>query len=775
MPISPTRPLSVNVAGEVNAVRYVATANATLSFICVSSSGKLHLFTTDQMGAGLRIASSVNLGDIALIDVEVVPLEDGRFRAVAVGIAEAIYFVTIDLAAQSLIVTAVVTSKSNDNRCVGRYLDDRHVVIGGQVGQTCVVDAIDCYVVDEVQLPHSSTPRAIGQFGECMVSTGQDRQIALWRFRIESTGVEVETCAVVSDAHSGWIWQVAPHPTDGSLISVSSDTRVGRYLPSSQRVSYVAELPGAWLMCVLGLPDISGGPIVLVGSGNGTLTSLDGDTFEPIVTVVAHSDEINDLATDETGRVVASVSRDGSIVAFPAGYFPAESTNRSTAVSKWGADAPTSIDLLGRNRIAEFLRSKVTDFLEGTQGPGSRAFLISGPWGAGKSSLVQLLLDGTRASPPFPIVAEVNAWSTMGRGISWTEAIEALTAEYIRAAREQSILTWLRLRVQLLVQLSSVALSTVLIFVTLLGVAIIVGGLVTPSLDAQSWTAIGTVLAGVVPIAAAVAASSTLRKFRSADGFKESRWETHEARDTVLIAARIVSLCLRVVDRPFIIIIDDLDRCNPEAVTETLESLHCVLESPALNFKKNGVVIVAADEMWLRGSFQKIYGEMTVQDFGVGSSVGSRFLEKMFFLVLPTGRISPEGENDFLDSLVAKPANPSHEPSNPHIIYGFRELLPDNPRTVQRVVVAFEGLRELKAAEGLPVSSATLMLWCILRTRWPDGALALAADPEAIAETSGSSDALIDWLNRPEVRRVLTWPVGGPLLPVDIERCSSDV
>ncbi len=86
----------------------------------------------------------------------------------------------------------------------------------------------------------------------------------------------------------------------------------------------------------------------------------------------------------------------------------------------------------------------------------------------------------------------------------------------------------------------------------------------------------GTVFAGLVPIAAAFATSSSLQRFRSSSGYQRSRWDTHEARDTVLMAAKIVDPCITIVARPFVIVLDDLDRCGPESVTDALESLHCL-------------------------------------------------------------------------------------------------------------------------------------------------------------------------------------------------------
>lgn len=95
---------------------------------------------------------------------------------------------------------------------------------------------------------------------------------------------------------------------------------------------------------------------------------------------------------------------------------------------------------------------------------------------------------------------------------------------------------------------------------------------------------------------------------------------------------------------------------------------------------------------------------------------------------------------------------------------------------MRRIVVAFRGLRGLKAAENIAVPQATLMLWAIIRTRWPDAAIALAADPTALTDPATASVRLHDWLPLPDVKtRAELTPIGGLLRPDDIRRCASEV
>jgi hypothetical protein len=110
-----------------------------------------------------------------------------------------------------------------------------------------------------------------------------------------------------------------------------------------------------------------------------------------------------------------------------------------------------------------------------------------------------------------------------------------------------------------------------------------------------------------------------------------------------------------------------------------------------------------------------------------------------------------------------------------HIIHGFRELLPDNPRIFQRTLVTFDALWEPKRAEGPPAPQATLMLWSILRTRWPEAAITISGDPGLLDGTSTPTDGIAAWLRNPEAQRLINWPLGGPIGPEEVQRCSSEV
>ena len=714
------------------------------------------------------MSRSGELSVSVVIDVACTAMPDGTTRVSAVGVSPLVFILELN-GDELRQVASLETPTSNDNRAISRVVDSSLVAIGGQGGGLVLVDVTEPRVVRQLESPHSSALRSVISFGDALVTAGQDRTLIRWQASDEA--VDYRATLVLPDAHDGWIWDLAQSDRDGRIWSVGGDGCLG-VLDGTDELRHVAFVPDHWLMSVCTLaPTADQGGFVIAGDGAGIIRCWDDESFREIVSTAAHGDEVNAVVASPQEDVVVSGSRDGSVVAMLRSTIENEALLRDFR-SEWGSDSPTGVDRLGRQRIAHFLASRIATYLDQPGGSGHRAFLLSGPWGAGKTSLAQMTTDELMHERPGTVIAEVNAWSTIGRGIAWTEAIEAVVAAYLKRARRTSLRNWLRIRVSLLATLSRVAISSVFAVLIILGLLLVFGSAYLRSTSADAWVAIGTMLAGAATLFTVLASSGQLRRLRRADNYRASRWETHEARDTVLIAARMLEVCMRVVKEPFFLVVDDLDRCVPEAVTDLLENVHCVLDSRGFEFSQPSCVLVAADESWIRSSFEHVYPTMATQDADFGSTIGSRFLEKLFYLVLPTGRLSSVAEDDYLAYLVE---GADGSATAGHIIFGFRDLLPDNPRTVRRIVVAFEGLRELKAAENIAVPQATLMLWAIIRTRWPDAAIALAADPTALTDVATASVRLHDWLALPEVKRVLSWPIGGPLRPDDIRRCASEV
>jgi hypothetical protein len=99
---------------------------------------------------------------------------------------------------------------------------------------------------------------------------------------------------------------------------------------------------------------------------------------------------------------------------------------------------------------------------------------------------------------------------------------------------------------------------------------------------------------------------------------------------------RMFDEVLRLTGRPVLLIVDDLDRCDPKAVVEVLRGLQTIVRSPRL------FVMVLGDRAWIETAHQTYHKEMADLTFGSEARLGARFVEKVFQLSFRLPAIRPE-------------------------------------------------------------------------------------------------------------------------------------
>ncbi len=122
-----------------------------------------------------------------------------------------------------------------------------------------------------------------------------------------------------------------------------------------------------------------------------------------------------------------------------------------------------------------------------------------------------------------------------------------------------------------------------------------------------------------------------------------------------------------------VLYVDDLDRCNPSIVVQTLEAIHLLL---AL---KLFVVVVAVDSRWLLRSLEVHYRELLIDEAGNGkgasaaradkayrASTPQNYLEKIFQITFALAPMTPDGFSRYVDYLAEPvteppPAEPASE------------------------------------------------------------------------------------------------------------------
>ena len=434
------------------------------------------------------------------------------------------------------------------------------------------------------------------------------------------------------------------------------------------------------------------------------------------------------------------------------------------------SDAPALVDALGRQAFAEVLATRVKQVSKtlrsGTLGDDSAFILhIDGPWGSGKSSILNFLKDNLEQSDPQWLIVEFNAWRNQQRTPAWWPIISHVWGAVRRESPFEFKLArwvWLKwsLRMRWLPVGLSVVLTGVLLYFAWQAVAGQANGVVGAVKD------IGAAVIALVTLAGLALTTSRSIFFGSknaAEAYVQSTVEPY--RPIVRLYERLIG----AIGRPVAIFIDDIDRCDCAYVIELLEGIQTLLRSAPV------VYVVAGDRKWICSSFEKRYADFGGQIGMPGRPLGYLFLDKVFQLstaiprlstvrqaaywkrLLETGeggaRSTPEEvkrleaeaekelrgktsheeiqeqidrteegsiERETLRAAAAKQiTSPEAIRAAEHRLQPLAGLLEPNPRSMKRLVNAY-GLNHARAfLEGRTVAVEALARWTIVELRWP--------------------------------------------------------
>lgn len=482
------------------------------------------------------------------------------------------------------------------------------------------------------------------------------------------------------------------------------------------------------------------------------------------------------------------------------------------------SDAPAIIDSLGRQAFAEVLGARIKDVGERLtrSGPsGDSAFILhmDGPWGSGKSSILNFLkadLEGPKAKW---LVVEFNAWRNQHRKPAWLPLILDVRSAAIRRITRWTPLVWLawlwwRVRMDWLSYLLAFALVSV-------------AGLLVWSANPDGAEAVGKgalgltksteealkTLGAIVAAAAsflAMARGFTLGSHRNAELYLEFKAEPF--RRIIRLFERLIS----ATHRPVAVFVDDLDRCDSAYVIDLLEGIQTSLRSAPI------VYVVAGDRKWICSSFEKRYADFCGEVGSPGRPLGYLFLDKVFQLSTSVPQLSSQRQEQYWRQLLnrADAASPKalgderarleteaamelegktrkediqHEINKTaegslkretflaaaakqtasaeavraaeHRLQPLARLLEANPRSMKRLVNAY-GLNQARAyLENRDVSVEALARWTIIELRWPilaDHIVRSWPEIDLTATSSKSDPNEIDkLLTTQEVREVI--------------------
>jgi hypothetical protein len=425
-------------------------------------------------------------------------------------------------------------------------------------------------------------------------------------------------------------------------------------------------------------------------------------------------------------------------------------------------DNPALRDELNREGVARILARRLRDTYasdqmladgapDGQSGSG-RSFLVhvQGPWGVGKTSLLNFLRDELHRAGPGErpwIVITFNAWQHQRLAPPWWWL---MTVVYAQGFRElwrfsPSRAIWFRAREWLwrlkggwpgLVAM--VAAVAVLVLVWRAGYfRTIAQG------DTTSAATLKALVAGVAalltPLVAIWGVARSAGRWLLTTSARGARVYMEHARDPLQTMKDHFGQLVRWLrPYPLAIIIDDLDRCKPAFAVECLEGIQTLFRDVPAAY------VVAADREWLAGSYASDYAALAGAFDEPGRPLGYLFLEKTFQLTVqipamsaetrdaywrrlirPAADVADPGaleaarkaagavfagfqtEEEVRDELARDPgatpaeqrarleaaaiqlASPKLEHAAEHVLHPFRPLLDPNPRAMKRLVNAY--------------------------------------------------------------------------------------
>jgi hypothetical protein len=497
----------------------------------------------------------------------------------------------------------------------------------------------------------------------------------------------------------------------------------------------------------------------------------------------------------------------------------------------WATDAPARIDLLNRASMADVLAARLREVHR--EDP-SVSFLvhIDGPWGAGKSSLLNFL--DQRLVGDFT-VARFDAWRQSGISPPWWALLSAARKGI---SQDRNIVgSWLFWVRETFVRARRSGAPYILAVVFLVAIIAVLAALLLPHMGrgdpiVSMANALTAVLAAVATLWACALVASRFLLWDSARGARSFEQTTANPMDEV---AAHFSWMLRQSRKPVLFFIDDLDRCPGSYVVDLLDAIQTLVRDTPTQEKDRALdhsaayFVIAADGAWLRKSYESKFESFGDCVATPGYPLGYLFLDKLFQLTVPVSpptrraqsklldrllRIDPDvnegvkkeveearaaiarapGDESSILRVVSQASAAAREDlvgdaalalSSPltrtrteHTLRKFLPLMDPNPRNVKKFLNTYSILRAVRILENNTIASDTLALWTIIRVRWPAMADYLEVNPEAVGgiiEPLWVSECfppeLRDLAVDPKLREVVLCRQGGPLYAHPIRTC----
>lgn len=298
-------------------------------------------------------------------------------------------------------------------------------------------------------------------------------------------------------------------------------------------------------------------------------------------------------------------------------------------------DDPALVDQLGREGFATVLAQRIdeaharaADRAGGNADEdANRAFIVHmhGPWGSGKSTVLnfirrELETGWIKTDRPEWLVVDFNAWKLQRLSPPWWTMMVQVQKAAEAKARDTG--AWLNLKwrwIWMRFRLGAISTATI---IGLFVMALLLGA-VTIKSDQNGFN-IASSISGFASLLTTIGGLLAFGKTLVGGGDALSKTQAQMALDPYAPITRGFAELVARINKPIIVFIDDLDRCDSAYVCDLLESIQTMLRAAPITY------LIAADRKWICTSFEKRYADFSKQATDAGRPLGYQFLDKLF-------------------------------------------------------------------------------------------------------------------------------------------------
>ena len=307
-------------------------------------------------------------------------------------------------------------------------VDGRPVIVtGGSDGTVRRWDATTGQAIGDPLTGHTDWVRAVAVADvdgrPVIVTGGDDGTVRRW---------DATTGQAIGDpltGHTDWVRAVAVADVDGRPVIVTGGGygTVRRWdATTGQAIGDPLTGHTGWVRAVA-VADVDGRPVIVTGGDDGTVRVWDASTGGTIAAVPASSRAVTSLAPGGSGssNLLASGSADGSVVVW---HLEVLATANPVGLEDvFTGENTGAVDRLLRGGLAAHLAQRLRQLTSNERSPspaagdltGSGIVHVDGRWGAGKTTLIERLLDDHARTMGHPIVVRYDAWRQAAIAPEW--------------------------------------------------------------------------------------------------------------------------------------------------------------------------------------------------------------------------------------------------------------------------------------------------------------------------------------------------------------------